>query len=347
MHYFRAGFKYRNFHNRIEVVQMQMQKWGIKLRIWIYPMSLLLAAGVLWLYNYWHPNVHLVRLASTIIAFMIIFIVFEILLKREYVDKIADSQKRYYTSKAFYFIFILLNFFAILLIWVEDLQALIVSFGLVAAAFTITMQDVAKNFVGGLSIFLNKIYRVGDRIEIGSKKGDVIDIDIFYTTIMEINEWLSGDQPTGRISIIPNGQVLSNVTNNYTKDFNFLWDEISIPLTYGSDWVAAKTLMIDIINEEIDVIEEESKKAISHMEKKYYLSPNSINKEVFIKLTDNWIELTARYVVPVRQRRTIRSRINQKILEHIEKSDNIKIASETVNVVGFPDVHFSALRMDK
>lgn len=65
------------------------------MRIWLYPMSLLLAAGVLWLYNYWHPNVHLVRLASTIIAFMIIFIVFEILLKREYVDKIADSQKRY------------------------------------------------------------------------------------------------------------------------------------------------------------------------------------------------------------------------------------------------------------
>jgi small-conductance mechanosensitive channel len=66
-----------------------------------------------------------------------------------------------------------------------------------------------------------------------------------------------------------------------------------------------------------------------------------------MKLTDNWIELTARYVTPVRQRRTIRSKINQKILEHIEKSENIKIASETVNVVGFPDVHFSAMGMDQ
>jgi small-conductance mechanosensitive channel len=76
---------------------------------------------------------------------------------------------------------------------------------LIAAAFTITLQDVAKNFVGGLSIFLKNIYRVGDRIEIASKKGDVIDIGLLYTTIMETNEWISGDQHTGRISLIPNG----------------------------------------------------------------------------------------------------------------------------------------------
>ncbi len=116
------------------------------------------------------------------------------------------------------------------------------SFGLVAAAFTLTMQDVAKNFAGGLSILFNRIYRVGDRIEIGSKKGDVIDIDIFYTTIMEINEWVSAEQPTGRLSIIPNSYVLTNITNNYTKDFDFLWDEISLPITYSSDWKPQKRL---------------------------------------------------------------------------------------------------------
>jgi len=107
----------------------------------------------------------------------------------------------------------------------------VLGFGLVAAAFTLSMQDVAKNFAGGLNIFINRIYRVGDRIEIGSKKGDVIDIDIFYTTIMETNEWVSADLPTGRLSIIPNSLVLSNITNNYTKDFEFLWDEISFPIT--------------------------------------------------------------------------------------------------------------------
>jgi len=131
----------------------------------------------------------------------------------------------------FHFIYLLVNFLAFWVIWVEDLQSLVLGFGLVAAAFTLSMQDVAKNFAGGLNIFINRIYRVGDRIEIGSKKGDVIDIDIFYTTIMETNEWVSADLPTGRLSIIPNSLVLSNITNNYTKDFEFLWDEISFPIT--------------------------------------------------------------------------------------------------------------------
>ena len=199
------------------------------------------------------------------------------------------------------------------------------------------MQDVAKNFAGGLSILFNRIYRVGDRIEIGSKKGDVIDIDIFYTTIMEINEWVSGEQPTGRLSIIPNSYVLSNVTNNYTKDFNFLWDEISLPITYSSDWKAAKALIIDAINQETGSVEELVEKEISNMERKYFLPKGSMHAEIFVSLTDNWIELTARYATSVRQRRMIRNRISQKILEDIEKSENIKIASQTVDIVGFPE----------
>jgi small-conductance mechanosensitive channel len=264
---------------------------------------------------------------------------FKLVLNDKYIAKISDSQRRYYISKSFYFFYILVNFIALLIIWVEDLQTLVLGFGLVAAAFTITMQDVAKNFVGGLSIFFNKIYRVGDRIEIGSKRGDVIDIDIFYTTIMETNEWISADQPTGRLSIIPNGYVLSNATNNYTKDFNFLWDEIYFPITYDSDWKAARTLIIDAINHETVETEKLAERERSHMERKYFLSKGSMNADVFVRLTDNWIELTARYVTPVRERRIIRNRISQKILEEIEKSKNIKIASQTIDIVGFPEIN--------
>jgi small-conductance mechanosensitive channel len=303
----------------------------------VYPLLLILIAGLFWVANHWYQNVHLERGIVTIIVLAIIYVVFRIIIGDKYITKIIDHQKRYYTAKSFYFIYILVSFLALWIIWVEDLQTLVLGFGLVAAAFTITMQDVAKNFVGGLSILINRIYQVGDRIEIGSKKGDVIDIGIFYTTIMEINEWVSADQPTGRLSIIPNNYVLSNTTNNYTKDFDFLWDEITFPITYSSDWKAARTLIIDVINQETRTVEELAQKEISNMERKYFLSKGSINADAFVSLTDNWIELTARYVTPVRQRRMIRNRISQRILEDIEKSESIKIASQTVDIVGFPE----------
>jgi len=289
--------------------------------------------------NYWYQNIQLARGIITIIVLVVVYVVFKIVLEDKYINKILDPQRRYYVSKSFYFIYILVNIFAFWTIWLEDLQSLVLGFGLVAAAFTLTMQDVAKNFAGGLSILFNGIYRVGDRIEIGSKKGDVIDIDIFYTTIMEINEWVSAEQPTGRLSIIPNSFVLSNATNNYTKDFDFLWDEITFPITYSSDWKAARTLIIDVINQETRMVEDLAEKEISNMERKYYLSRGSMNAEVFVRLTDNWIELTGRYVTPVRQRRMIRNRISLKILEDIEMSENIKIASQTVDIVGFPEAH--------
>jgi small-conductance mechanosensitive channel len=158
---------------------------------------------------------------------------------------------------------------------------------------------------------------------------------------MEINEWVSADQPAGRLSIIPNSYVLSNATNNYTKDFDFLWDEISFPITYSSDWMAARTLIIEAISQETATVEELAKNEISNMERKYFLPRGSINAEVFVSLTDNWIALTARYVTPVRQRRMIRNRISQKILEDIDKSENIKIASQTVDIVGFPEIRLN------
>jgi small-conductance mechanosensitive channel len=303
----------------------------------IYPSLLILLAGLLWVANFWYQNIHLARGIATIIVLAVLYVVFKLVFEDKYITKILDPQRRYYISKSVYLFYILINIFSFWTIWLEDLQSLVLGFGLVAAAFTLTMQDVAKNFVGGLSILFNRIYRVGDRIEIGSKKGDVIDIDIFYTTIMEINEWVSAEQPTGRLSIIPNSHVLSNITNNYTKDFDFLWDEITFPITYISDWKAARALIIDAISQETRMVEELAEKEISNMERKYLLSRGSMNAEVFVSLTDNWIELTARYVTPVRQRRTIRNRISQKILEDIEISENIKIASQTIDIVGFPE----------
>jgi len=160
---------------------------------------------------------------------------------------------------------------------------------------------------------------------------------------MEINEWVSGDQPTGRLSIIPNGNVLHNTTNNYTRDFKFLWDEITIPVTYNSDWRAARSLIMDVLHREIGTENNEiAKTEISNMERKYFLSKGSTDTEVYVRLTDNWIELTARYITPVRRRRMIRSRVSQKILEEIEKSKDIKIASQTVDIVGFPEINSRA-----
>jgi len=316
-------------------------------RSWLIPISLALLALILWLSSFLYPSIHLTRVIFTLIIILIIYIIFKLILEDNFISKVSSLERRYYLSKTFYFAHLLITFIAIWIIWVEDIQTLLLGFGLVAAAFTISIQDVAKNFVGGLAIYFSNLYRVGDRIEIKEKKGDVIDINLFYTTIMEMREWVSSDQHTGRISSLPNALVLSNPVNNYTKDFTFLWDEVIIPISYGSDWRRAKSLIMDVISQETNMVKDIAEEEISNMERKYYISKGLTDPEVFLKLTDNWIELTARYVTPVRQRRMTRDRVSHKILEEIEKSEGIKIASQTMDIVGFPEIGLETGTRDK
>lgn len=149
--------------------------------------------------------------------------------------QIKDSKSRYSFRKTTQLLFFLVSFIIVLRVWIPNPQALLVAYGLIAAGVAVALQDVFKNFAGALSILLSGIYRVGDRVEINGKYGDVIDIGPFYTTLIELREWVDGDQTTGRILFLPNGQVLSYTVHNYTKEHNFIWDEIALPITYDSD----------------------------------------------------------------------------------------------------------------
>ncbi|NYT02004.1 MAG: mechanosensitive ion channel [Methanosarcinales archaeon] len=185
---------------------------------------LILLGLSLWFADQWFPEIYLKEAVNTVFAFALVYLLFKIVLEDRFIGRIRDSRTRYFFNKLFTTVYFIVFGLLLLAIWVEDLQAVLVGFGLIAAGLTIALQEVAKNFVGGLLILINNLYSVGDRIEINSKLGDVIDIGMFSTTIMETNEWISGDQPTGRLSVIPNGQVLNSVVNNYTRDFNFIWE---------------------------------------------------------------------------------------------------------------------------
>ena len=315
-------------------------------RSWFIPASLAVFAFVLWIITFFYQSSYITRSIITIIAILIIYIVFRVLLEDRIIKNFTSTDKRYYFSKMLYSIYLLINFIIIWIIWVEDIRTLLLGFGLVAAAFTISIQDVAKNLVGGLVIMFNSIYKVGDRIEIAGKKGDVIDINLLHTTIMEMSEWVSSDQHTGRLSSLPNFLVLSNAVNNYTKDFSFVWDEITLPISYDSDWRAAESLIMDIVIQETHMMKEYAEEEISHMQRKYYILKSSTDPGIFFKLTDNWIELTARYVAPARQRRILRTKISRRILEEIQRSEGIRIASESIEIARFPDTGLQRSSID-
>jgi small-conductance mechanosensitive channel len=297
--------------------------------------AFIITSVLFWFANLKYPHVYLQRGFTAFLAFALVYFFFALVFEEAVVKRIKTPKTRYSFKKTVSILNLVVFLIVAAAIWVEDIQGLLVAYGLIGAGVAIALQDFFKNLLGGIIIFVTGIYRVGDRIEISSKHGDVIDIGLLYTTILEIKEWVAGDLPTGRLTTIPNGYVISNTINNFTKDHEFIWDEIHVPITYDSDWKEAGNIIQGIVTRETRSVTDQAEKEMASLEEQYY-SKQAVEPAIFLTLTDNWITFNIRYITDVRQRRLLNNKLSRIILNEIQKSKNIKIASTTLNIVGFP-----------
>jgi small-conductance mechanosensitive channel len=267
------------------------------------------------------------KIITTIVAIALIYVFFKFFIEKAAIRGLVDSKARYSLRKAITALCYLVIVLGVVAIWVNNVQTLALSFGLLAAGAAIVLQDVLRNFLGGIMIFTAGSYRIGDRIEVNGKFGDVIDIGMMYTTLMEIKEWVGGDQPSGRLSIMPNGYVLTQVVNNYTKDHNYIFEDITISLTHDSDWRKAADIIENIVKNETETATKQAKTDIEHIGEKYYLQEKIVEPSVYLGIGDNGVKLSVRYVTDVRDRRDMRDRIIRKILDSLKQNPEIKIAS--------------------
>lgn len=209
--------------------------------------------------------------------------------------------------------------------------------GLLTAGITITLQELILSIAGSFYIFFVKVYKPGDRIEINGIKGDVIDIDSIYTTMMEIGEWVSSDNYSGRIVKLSNAFVFKGPVYNYSNDFPFVWDEFNLPIRYGSDTELAKSIVIEVAQE---ILSEYVKDSISKWQavvNKYYIEDAQVDPTLAITLTDNWIQFNLRYIVDYKKRRYTKNLLHQEIGKRIEATNGkVKLASATFEIVSIP-----------
>lgn len=304
--------------------------------------SILALALVIGAAEFYFPNPLFERLAWTSGVVAVLFFAVRIPLRALGDRRIVDPKMRYSFAKGVALLFYALVAVAAAVIWIENTQALLVSSGIIAAGIAIALQDVFRNVAGSLYVVTSGVYRVGDRIEINGIQGDVIDIGLSSSTLMEIGGWLGGDQPTGRLTIVPNGQAVTGIVYNYTKDYDFIWDEIVVPVTYSSDWRKAASIFSEILDEQTRESVDRAYRDITAIGEKYYFPRKIVEPQVYITLTDNWVTFSLRYVTAVRDRRTMRDRLGRRILEAIEGTERIAIASETMTITG---EHAVELRM--
>jgi small-conductance mechanosensitive channel len=269
------------------------------------------------------------KIITSIIGILIIVSLSK-LLKKRLSKSVKDSDLKYKLRKGTSFFSYLLAIMMLSIIFSDKLGGLTVALGVAGAGIAFALQEIIVSVGGWLAISFSNFYRVGDRIQLGGNIGDVIDIGILRTTLMECRQWVAADQYTGRIVRISNSFVFKDAVYNYSADFPFLWDEITLPIKYGSSVETARNILY---KSAVEVIGNYVKEAQNHwnlMLEKYRIENATVEPMVFIIANDNWIEFTLRYVVDYKQRRSTKDKLFDRILKEIDSSNGkVSIASGT------------------
>jgi len=282
------------------------------------------ALALLWLVNLNYPNVYFQKIFYSVFALSIAYAAFK-LIEVISLKHIKEAKAKYALRKALSTVFIALLLFIVVAVWIENTQYLTVSYGLIAAGVAFAMQSSITNFTGGIIIFTSKLYRLGDRIELNGNHGDVIDISMFYTTLLEVKGGTSSDQITGRLVSIPNNTVLTSNIYNYTKNHNFVWDEITLPLTPNSDWQKASEIALKVAKKELLETSIQVENDTKTLEEKYYLTKRSVAPSTYISLVKGGVDVLLRYPTQARQRRNNNDLLTRQILKELKKTRGIKM----------------------
>ncbi len=253
---------------------------------------------------------------------------------------IQDNDTRYHLRKTISFIGYGLIFLFAASIFSDNFRQLTVIFGVIGAGIAFALQEVIASFAGWVAISFGQFYKPGDRVLLGGIRGDVIDISILRTTIMECGDWVKADLYNGRIVRIANSFVFKEPVFNYSADFPFVWDEINIPVKYGSDRRLTREIIQRVADDVVGEYVPDARGRWQNMVHKYLIEDAKIEPTVTLVANDNWIEFTLRYVVDYKKRRGKKDELFSNILDEIDLTEGkVAIASTTIHLVETPTLN--------
>jgi small-conductance mechanosensitive channel len=255
----------------------------------------------------------------------------------------ARDPRRSYTWRSNYRVVVfLLSSVIVALFWVRLFQSKSTFFGLLGAGFAVALREPLLSIAARISISAGRMYGVGDRIEFQGMAGDVIGLGVFYTRMLELGNWIHGDQATGRIVQFPNSSIYQNPVYNYTRDFAYIWDEVALPITYASNADTAKEILLAVGREYTAKFVSDAEGQLQHLRDNFFLPDLNLEPTVFTRITSNYIELRMRYLVDPRRRRVASSYLYEHIFRGVRAAEGIDIGSDTMDLTVHPPEKKSA-----
>ncbi len=300
------------------------------------------------------------------LIFILTFSIFEYLLNKS--KLFFDERTRPAALKLAKVVWWIIYVITSILILFKNVDALITSIGLIGLGLTFALQKPVLNFVGWLTILTQDLYSEGDRIRVGNIMGDVKKIQFMNTVVYGLLD--TTGLKNQKIVTIPNELVLTTDVENYTKDSNYVLDELNVSITYESNYHKAMSLLESIITKNLKnnlklyinrekkkkikiesflaksenkVIESVSEKSTSELQKekeniqKEIQNLEEIGEEfkpkIRLEIAESVIIISAQFVTPYNQVKKKRTEINIALLDAIKKEKDIELAYPHLELV--------------
>ncbi len=274
-------------------------------------------------------------------------------LTRVFLRKNTNLRAAFWTRQGIKLSVGLLMLFGVASIWFDDPTTLTTGLGLISAGLVFALQKVVTAVAGYVVILRGKTFNVGDRIAMGGVRGDVIALGFTQTTIMEMGQpppvqgadpamWVKSRQYTGRVVTVSNAKIFDEPVYNFTHEFPYLWEEMVLPIAYTADRKRAEQILLDVARKHAVPQAELDAVAIDELKRQYFLDRLGVQPKVYYRLTDNWLELTVRFVVADHGIRDVKNAMSRDMLSELDAA-GIGLASATFEIVGLPPLRVAGL----
>lgn len=286
------------------------------------------------------------KLVFTLIFFAVLYALARLL--RLIANAVGGKRQQvaFWTNQGISLLTFVLAVFGFLCIWFDNPARLATAAGLVSAGLAFALQKVVSAMAGYVVILRGKTFNIGDRIKMGSVRGDVIALNFIQTVIMEMGEppsvqeedpgmWVRSRQYSGRIVTLSNANVFDQPVYNYSREFPYIWEEMHIPISYKSDRRLAEKLILEAVGRHTQDVGQMARPDLDRLKEQFFVEAAELRPRCYMRLTDNWVELAVRFLVPTHNIRAVKDAISRDLIDALD-AHGIGIASGTYEVVGMP-----------
>jgi small-conductance mechanosensitive channel len=215
----------------------------------------------------------------------------------------------------------------------DDLSMVAATLGIVSAALVISLQDVCTSICGWFVIIGGGKFHIGDRLEIDGIRGDILDIQLLRTILVEIGGWLGTDQPTGRVILVPNNAIFKTKIFNYSHGHPYIWGKLDVTITFDTSLSQAQTLLQRVLAEETRETMAEARQAAAIMRRRYGVDDAVYEPKIYTAIADSGIVLSLFYVAHYRNFSAMRARLSQRVLVELDAHRDIHLAYPTLSIL--------------